>query len=230
MINLSVIVPYFNEENLLKKSVNRLLENNIFEDIILIDNNSTDSSLNIAKKLASNNKNIFSFKSDGRKGKGTALNYAREHITTSHVIVHDADLEYFPDDIFEMFEVSKHYPNSMILGSRFIGTKERKNVYLRTHIANRFMSIVFSAINFYNVSDIATCYKLMPSDFFKKTNFREHGFAIDIEILSKFLKFNRSIKEVPIKYEGRSYSEGKKIKTIDGFKWLLGIIKYRFIN
>ena len=139
MINLSVIVPYFNEENLLKKSVNRLLENNIFEDIILIDNNSTESSLNIAKKLASNNKNIFSFKSDGRKGKGTALNYAREHITTSHVIVHDADLEYFPDDIFEMFEVSKHYPNSMILGSRFIKGSKVSNYPFQKLVLNMLL-------------------------------------------------------------------------------------------
>ena len=103
MINLSVIVPYCNEENLLEKSVTRLLENNIFEDIILIDNNSTDSSPNIAEKLASNNKNVFSFKTDIRKGKGVAIQRGKELISTSHVIIHDADLEYFPDYIFDMF-------------------------------------------------------------------------------------------------------------------------------
>ena len=230
MMSLSVIVPFYNEANLLEKSVNRLLKNNIYEQILLIDNNSTDNSPNIAKNLASNNKNIFSFKTDIRKGKGVALARAKDLITSTHVVIHDADLEYFPDDIFEMFEVSKQYPNSMILGSRFIGTKERKNVYSRTYLANKMMSIFFSIINFYNISDIATCYKLMPSDFFKKTNLRENGFSIEIEMLSKFLKFNRSIKEVPIKYEGRSYSEGKKIKTIDGIKYLFNTIKYRFIN
>jgi len=230
MMSLSVIVPFYNEGDLLEKSVNRLLKNNIYEQILLIDNNSTDNSPNIAKNLASNNKNIFSFKTDIRKGKGVALARAKDLITSTHVVIHDADLEYFPDDIFEMFEVSKQYPNSMILGSRFIGTKERKNVYSRTYLANKMMSIFFSIINFYNISDIATCYKLMPSDFFKKTNLRENGFSIEIEMLSKFLKFNRSIKEVPIKYEGRSYSEGKKIKTIDGIKYLFNTIKYRFIN
>jgi len=229
-MSLSVIVPFYNEGDLLEKSVNRLLKNNIYEQILLIDNNSTDNSPNIAKNLASNNKNIFSFKTDIRKGKGVALARAKDLITSTHVVIHDADLEYFPDDIFEMFEVSKQYPNSMILGSRFIGTKERKNVYSRTYLANKMMSIFFSIINFYNISDIATCYKLMPSDFFKKTNLRENGFSIEIEMLSKFLKFNRSIKEVPIKYEGRSYSEGKKIKTIDGIKYLFNTIKYRFIN
>ena len=146
------------------------------------------------------------------------------------MVIHDADLEYFPEDIIEMFEESKDYPNSMILGSRFIGEKERKNVYTRTTLANKIMSLFFSIVNFYYISDIATCYKLMPVDFYKKTTLKENGFSIEIEILSKFLKYNRSIKEVPIKYEGRSYEEGKKIKTSDGFKYLFNTLKYRFIK
>ena len=230
MINLSVVVPFFNEEKFLDQSVNRLLENNIYEEILLIDNNSTDNSYNIAKKLSENNKNIYLYKTNKEKGKGVALSHAKELITTSHVVIHDADLEYFPEDISEMFEISKIFSNSMILGSRFIGTKERKNVYKRTFIANKVMSVFFSIINFYYISDVATCYKLMPTDFFKKTILKENGFSIEVELLSKFLKYNRSVKEVPIKYEGRSYSEGKKIKTSDGFKYLLNTIKYRFIN
>ena len=230
MINLSVVVPFFNEEKFLDQSVNRLLENNIYEEILLIDNNSTDNSYNIAKKLSENNKNIYLYKTNKEKGKGVALSHAKELITTSHVVIHDADLEYFPEDISEMFEISKKFSNSMILGSRFIGKKERKNVYIRTSIANKVMSVFFSIVNFYYISDVATCYKLMPTDFFKKTILKENGFSIEVELLSKFLKYNRSVKEIPIKYEGRSYSEGKKIKTSDGFKYLLNTIKYRFIN
>ena len=230
MINLSVIVPFFNEEDYLEKSINRLLKNNIYEEILLVDNNSTDESSNIAKKLVENNKSISLYKTDEKKGKGGALSHAKEFITSTHVVIHDADLEYFPEDIVEMFEESKDYPNSMILGSRFIGEKERKNVYTRTTLANKIMSLFFSVVNFYYISDIATCYKLMPVDFYKKTTLKENGFSIEIEILSKFLKYNRSIKEVPIKYEGRSYEEGKKIKTSDGFKYLFNTLKYRFIK
>ena len=230
MINLSVVVPFFNEEKFLDQSVNRLLENNIYEEILLIDNNSTDNSYNIAKKLSENNKNIYLYKTNKEKGKGVALSHAKELITTSHVVIHDADLEYFPEDISEMFEISKIFSNSMILGSRFIGTKERKNVYKRTFIANKVMSVFFSIINFYYISDVATCYKLMPTDFFKKTILKENGFSIEVELLSKFLKYNRSVKEIPIKYEGRSYSEGKKIKASDGLLYLVNTLRYRFIN
>ena len=92
------------------------------------------------------------------------------------------------------------------------------------------MSLFFSFVNFYKVSDVATCYKLFPNRFFQSINIYEKGFSIEIELLSKFLKFNKSIFEVPIKYEGRSYSEGKKIKSQDGILYLINTIKYRFLT
>jgi len=151
-------------------------------------------------------------------------------IKTSHVVIHDADLEYFPDDIIEMFSLAKNNPDTLILGSRFIGNKVRKNVYFRTNVANRVMSLFFSVVNFCYITDVATCYKLMPTKFFKEVTLKEKGFSIEVELLSKFLKTNKSILEVPIKYEGRSYIEGKKIKTSDGFKYLYNTLKYRFFN
>ena len=80
MINLSVIVPFFNEEQLLEKSVKRLISNNIFNTIYLVDNNSTDRSSEIAKKLEDANKNIKLFKTNSEKGKGVALSFSREMI------------------------------------------------------------------------------------------------------------------------------------------------------
>ena len=230
MVNLSVIVPFYNEEELLEESVNRLLGSNIFDVIYLINNNSTDKSYEIGKKLEINNSNVKLFQTSSKKGKGVALSFSRKMIDTSHVIIHDADLEYFPDDIPQMFEVAKQNIDSLILGTRFNGNKNRESIYMRTYFANRFMSLFFSFINFYKVSDVATCYKLMPSIFFKNIDLKENGFSVEIELLSKFLKFNRSIIEVPIKYEGRSYAEGKKIKTIDGFRYLFTTVKYKFLD
>ena len=228
MNNLTVIVPFYNEENYLQKSIDRLIDSDIFDKIILVDDCSTDNSANIANKnVLEINKMIF-LKSSSNKGKGSALNLAKNIVETSHVIIHDADLEYFPDDIVEMFNRVEENQDSLILGSRFIGNKKRSTIYSRTLLANKVMSSFFSLINGYKVSDVATCYKLMPSSFFKEMDIKEKGFSIEIEILSKFLKYNKSIIEVPIKYEGRSYNQGKKIKTSDGFKYLFNIIKYRF--
>ena len=230
MNNLAVIVPFYNEENYLQKSIDRLLDNDIYDQIILVDDCSTDNSANIANKNVLKVNKMFYLKSSSNKGKGNALNLAKNILETSHVIIHDADLEYFPDDILEMFNCLEENKDSLILGSRFIGSKERANVYSRTLLANKAMSSFFSFVNGYRVSDVATCYKLMPVSFLKQTDIKEQGFSIEVEILSKFLKYNKSIKEVPIKYSGRSYEEGKKIKTSDGFFYLFNTIKYRFFK
>ena len=229
MINLTAIVPFYNEENTLRQSVQRLVNEEIFSEIILSDDNSSDNSLEIAKTLSNDYQHIKYISSDKNLGKGNAINNAVSILNTSHVVIHDADLEYFPEDIVQMYEKALTNQNSLILGSRFIGTKKRENVYLRTYVANRVMSIFFSLVNFYWVSDVATCYKLMPSKFLKNISIKEQGFSIEIEMLSKFLKYNKHIHEVPISYEGRSYEEGKKIKVSDGIMYILNTLKYRFI-
>ncbi len=228
MINLSVIVPIYNEEELLVKSINRLLENNIFDQIILVDNNSTDDSFNFAKKISDENLNVNVYKSNNEQGKGVAVLNGLEYVLTSHVVIHDADLEYFPIDIIDMFNLSKDYPNDLILGSRVIGDKPRKNVYQLAKLANYFLSFLFSLLNRVKVTDIASCYKLMPVEFLKDCNLKQKGFGIDLEIVSNFIKNGRKIIETPIRYEGRSFEQGKKISSKDFFKYVINIFKFRF--
>ena len=227
MDNLGVIVPFYNEKNTLSESIDRLLAENIFSQIILSDDNSNDGSEKIAQQYEETNKNIKYIKSSTNKGKGNALNNAKNHITTKFVVIHYADLEYFPEDIVEMFEAAKLNPESLIIGSRFIGNKKRINIYRRTYIANKLMSLFFSYVHFCKISDIATCYKMMLTDTFKEIELYENGFSIEIEIVSKFLRKYKSIIEIPIRYEGRSYEEGKKIKPKDGMMYLINTIKYK---
>lgn len=227
MNTLTAIVPFYNEERYLKKSVENLLQVKQIQEIFLIDDCSTDNSNDIANSLVKENKNVKFFKMKTNGGKGSCLKHVSKEVSTTHVIIHDADLEYFPNDIIEMFEKTLVYKDSLILGSRFIGSKIRKNIYRRTYFANKIMSLFFSLVNFYKITDVATCYKLMPASFFTQASFKEKGFSIEIELLSKFLQINRSIIEVPIRYQGRSYADGKKIKTSDGFRYLINTIKYR---
>ena len=230
MENLTVLIPFYNEENFLRQSINRVIYSEIADQIILIDDCSSDGSLNIAKEISSDFQFVTLLQSKKNLGKGHALNLAKGFIKTSHVIVHDADLEYFPDDIKELVKNAILSPNSMILGSRFNGNLKRENLYKRTYIANKLMSLLFSIIHFYKISDVATCYKLLPVTFLKSIDLKENGFAIEVELIAKFLKFNKSVIEVPIRYSGRSYEDGKKIKTSDGFIYILKTFKYRFFN
>jgi len=227
-MTLSVIVPFFNEENTLDQSIKRLLEIPIFEKIYLVDDCSTDNSQFIAKKFESVYPNIVLSSTSINSGKGGALNSLVGKIESSHVVIHDADLEYFPEDLIELNKISEINPNSLIIGSRFIGNQKRINLYKRTFFANKFLSKLFSILYAVEISDIATCYKLMPSNFFNTVKLVENGFSIEIELVAKFLKYNKSIFEVPIKYSARSYEEGKKIKPIDGIRYIVSTIKYRF--
>ena len=228
-MNLTVLVPFFNEENTLRDSVMRVINELPESKIILIDDKSIDDSLNIAKELGKEFQNIKILENPTNLGKGAALKLSKDYIDTSHVIIHDADLEYFPKDIKNLFKKALDFPEDMILGSRFIGNKERKNLYRRTLIANKVMSKFFSLVYGVNISDIATCYKLMPVEYFKNIELLENGFSIEIEIVAKFVKGNKKVHELPISYIGRSYEEGKKIKVTDGFKYIFNTLRYRFI-
>ena len=228
--SLSVIVPFFDEEKTIEKSLRRLLKIEIIEQIICVNDCSKDKSLEIVEQLKKEDSRIEIISNKVNSGKGFAVTSAKDFIKTSHLAIHDADLEYFPEDLVSMWERVEKNTDSLILGSRFIESRSRKNIYKRTYIANKLMSLFFSFVNFYKVSDVATCYKLFPNKFFQSINIYEKGFSIEIELLSKFLKFNKSIFEVPIKYEGRTYSEGKKIKSKDGILYLINTIKYRLLT
>ena len=106
------ITHFYNEENFLRKSVERVLKIKDIKTIYLINDGSKDNSLDIAKQLELENTSIKLLSSDINSGKGDALNLVREYIETSHVVIHDADLEYFPDDIQGMFELSQNNTDS----------------------------------------------------------------------------------------------------------------------
>ncbi len=230
MSTLTVLVPAFNEEATIVESLKRLKKLNIFKEVIIIDDSSTDSTYNLASKFVASDSRFKLIKTNENLGKGGSLSVAKNVIQSDYVVIHDADLEYFPEDIKEMFKHIGNNENILILGSRFIGNKKRKNIYTRTFFANKLMSSFFSFVNGCKITDVATCYKLMPASFFREVDIKEMGFAFEIEIIAKFLKQSRAVYEVPIKYEGRSYAEGKKIKTSDGIRYLMSTIKYRFLS
>ena len=125
-----------------------------------------------------------------------------------------------------MFEISSNNPSTLVLGSRTKGPGKRRNNYKITYYGNKILTYLFSMVNLYKVSDIASCYWLIETDILRKLKIKEKGFGVEVEVLSKFLKFSKNIIEVPINYEGRLYSEGKKIKLRDGIVIFLKVIKY----
>jgi len=104
MKNLTVIVPVYNEEVFLEKSLQRLLSLEKDFPILIVDDCSSDNSPNIANQYAEKYQWVTFIKKDRNGGKGSALKEAFKHVSTDFAVIHDADLEYFPDDILSMYE------------------------------------------------------------------------------------------------------------------------------
>ena len=223
---LTVIVPFYNEENFFYKSVSELIKHKFITKIILVNDASTDDSLRIANEMLNQDKRLSLINLKKNSGKGNAVKEALKEVQTSHVIVHDADLEYDPKDISLMFNKLSQNKDCLILGSRTLGKRDNQNRYLITYIGNKYLTKLFSIINNYHLTDIASCYWMIETKTLKKMNLSEKGFGIEVEVLSKYIRSGGKILETPIKYRGRTYEDGKKIRIKDGLNILFKIIKF----
>ena len=82
------------------------------------------------------------------KGKGHALNLGINESSKEYIGILDADLEYSPNDLKNLFEEIHENNIDIACGSRFIGDFKRENLYLRTYFANKFLSKLFSGLVF----------------------------------------------------------------------------------
>ena len=211
---ITAIVPVYNEKLFLKESINRLLKENVVDEIFIVDDCSTDGSDKIINELVKENKFIKKFRTSQNMGKGGAIRTIQQFVNTDYSIIHDADLEYFPRDIKKLIsKINYEYP-TFVYGSRFINNIEPQNYY-RTYFANKFLSSLFAIVYGIKITDIATCYKLFPNEYFKNVDLISNGFEIEVELVAKYLKNFNSIEEVGIDYQSRTYIEGKKIKSLD---------------
>ena len=122
MKSLTILVPFFNEEKSIIDSLQELDKISIANEIILIDDGSTDSSFKLVQNFISGKDKYKIIQSDVNNGKGAALNQSKSLITSEFVVIHDADLEYDPQDLEEMYKLIEK--DNLVLGSRFIGTKK----------------------------------------------------------------------------------------------------------
>ncbi len=223
----SIIVPFYNEEKLLEQSVLDLLREDFHKEIILVNDGSVDNSKIIALKLEELHENITLLDSKENKGKGHAVQLGLKKANGELIGIYDADQEYSSSDLQKLVDCIRTYDLDYICGSRFIGKRERSNIYLRTYIANKFLSYLFSYVHKVKVTDIATCLKIFKKEVIEEFNFEKNDFSIEVELIARVASKTKKFKELPISYKGRSYQDGKKIKFIDGFKYIFAIFKYK---
>ncbi len=232
MKKLSIIVPVYNEEKSVL-TILRLLASlplGVEKEIIIVDDGSTDRSKEIIKNYIKNKKKNpktrFVFLSKLNGGKGSALRLGFEHASGDACIIQDADLEYQPKEILLLIDALERGEGDVIYGSRIL---EQKNpyVYLTYYLGNRFLSIITSILYGTRITDMETCYKLIPTPILRTLYLQANSFDIEPEITAQLLRKEHHIHEIPITYNPRSKQEGKKIRWKDGFEALWTLFLWR---
>tara|TARA_B100000963_G_C22425797_1_gene579810 strand:- start:19 stop:726 length:708 start_codon:yes stop_codon:yes gene_type:complete len=228
-VKLSIIIPVYNEKKTINKILNKIHKlKEINKEIIVVDDGSNDGTREVLKKNKNKiNKLIYHKKN---KGKGAAIKTAQKIVSGNVVIIQDADLEYDPIDYKKLLKfIYKGY--KVVYGSRVLG----KNRYLLSNFSslmrifyNHVLTILSNILNNQNLTDAHTCYKMFTSKVFKKIKLNENDFSFCPEITTKIGLKKIKIIEVPIKYSGRTYQDGKKITYVDGIKAIRSLFKYRF--
>ena len=240
---ISIVVPVFNERATIEEILRQVQDVDLEKEIIVIDDGSTDGTREFLVDLAAHahpNPGVMHLPSsqsdlradnirvlfqDENLGKGAALRRGFQEARGEVVIVQDADLEYDPQDYFDLIEPIERGLADVVYGSRFLGGPHRVLFFWHS-VGNRLLTTASDMFTNLNLSDVWTCYKAFRREVLLKINLLENRFGFEPEVTARIARINCRIYEVPIAYRGRTYAEGKKITWKDGFRGIWCILRY----
>ena len=232
MKKISIIIPVYNEEKTIVKILEIIhgLDLDLNKEIIIVNDGSRDKSKEIIQNYLIKNKKIkgtdIVFISKENGGKGSAIREGINRASGDLLIMQDADSEYNPQEIKKLIEEINKGEYDAIYGSRIL--KDNPYQYFTYYLGNRFLSFLTSVLYGAKITDMETCYKLLPAKIAKEIELKAKGFDMEPEITAKILKRGYKIKEIPISYNPRTKEEGKKINWKDGLKAVLVLFYWRF--
>ncbi len=236
-MQLSIVIPVYNEEKTLEKILDKVasikLKDAIEKEFIIVDDCSQDQSREILKNYQAKHPelDIKIFLQEKNQGKGSALQKGFEKANGDFVIIQDADLEYDPNEYNEILRPLVEGHADVVYGSRFTGTKPRRSAGFWHYLANKFLTYLSNLLYDVYLTDMETCYKAFRREIIQSIKLQEKGFGIEPEITAKISRISDiRLYEVAISYYGRTHAEGKKINWTDGFKAIFYIFKYKFFN
>lgn len=236
MKKLSIIIPVYNEKNTIREIIKKVeaVDLDGFEkEIIIIDDFSTDGTREILSSLNKSNFKIL-FQNENI-GKGAAVRAGFGELTGDVILIQDADLEYDPSDYPKLIRPILEDRADVVYGSRFLNSETSSNnriVYRRGYIFSRILNLFSNILNGLRVTDMYTCYKVFSAKAAKKITpkIKSRRFGIDPEITALLARNKFRVLEVPIKYEGRTYEEGKKINWKDALAAIWHIIRFNLFT
>ncbi len=230
-LKVSVIVPCFNEEKTIEKVLLQILnQKDIINEVIVVDDKSTDNSRQKIENMSNLNPKIQFFFKDKNEGKGSALIKGFSLSKGDIVLIQDADLEYDPEEYKKLIKPFIESNADVVYGSRFLGGDMVRLHFFWHYLANKILTFICNIVTNLNMSDMETGYKLIKRKHLDEINLKEKSFGIEPELTVKLAKKNLVFYEVPISYKGRTYQEGKKIGFKDAIVAMYCILKYRFFD
>lgn len=238
MAKLSAIIPVFNEEKFIKKTILAVANSNSLnfkKEIIIVNDGSTDNTQNIITDTLNEIRKKYksvSFKNllnKTNQGKGSALKFGIVESTGDIVLIQDADLEYNPEDYPLLLGPFKKNNADVVYGSRFISNRPHRVLYFWHYQVNLFLTFFSNLLTNLNLTDMETGSKAFKGDLIRKIapNLVSKKFGFEPEVTARIAKVKGlKIYEVGISYSGRTYEEGKKINWWDGVKSIWEIIRF----
>ena len=217
-MKLSVLIPIHNEARTLATIVERVLALPLDQEIILVNDGSSDGSSEIVDTLASERVKVLHHPTN--RGKGAAIRSGLGHATGEIIVIQDADLEYDPDDFLRLIEPIREGRADIVYGVRSLSSQRPIMRW-----GNQFVTGVANLLYGQQLKDMETCYKMMRRDLALGLGLECRGFDVEAEITAKLLRAGYTIHELPISYSAR-YKD-KKLSPLDGLPTVRALWRYR---
>ena len=226
--SLSVLVPIFNERATIERLLNAVVSvrTGLTVEVVACDDGSTDGTREILAKLSLPGLKVIFM--DENVGRGGVIKHLWT-IASGDIFVHqDADLEYDPQDYIPMLEPLLADRADVVYGSRFKGTIEGMRWLNR--LGNLSMTGAARALYGVQVSDLMTCYKMYRSSTIGGLTIEANGFDFEAEFTARLAQRGARFAEVPVRFSGRTFEEGKKIRAFDAVRVMRELIRCRFVG